>query len=195
MDRWNMARILQNMIDEAEENYAYVSAALLHPRNNPQIAQRRDDIDEAVALKASLDAEILADEEYLDRVAAILREAFPQLAESAQAPEALAVFLARQIEWSTQTFGTARRTLGITKHIEKEIVEVRAKPDDLTEWIDIIILALDGYWRHGGKPETILCDLNAKAEINYGRVYPMPTSEDEPSEHIRGDQPKGEPHA
>ena len=97
----------------------------------------------------------------------------------------LASFLARQIEWSTRTFGAGRRTLGILKHIEKEIAETKAKPEDLTEWIDIMILAIDGYWRHGGRPETIMRDLVAKAEINYQRVYPMPTSEDEPSEHVR----------
>jgi hypothetical protein len=95
----------------------------------------------------------------------------------------LASLLVRQIEWSTHTFGSGCRTLGILKHIEKEIAEVRAKPDDLTEWVDIILLAIDGYWRHGGR--KIMRDLTAKAEINYQRVYPMPTSEDEPSEHVR----------
>jgi uncharacterized Zn finger protein (UPF0148 family) len=112
-----------------------------------------------------------------------------QPTESAQAPDALTVFLARYIQWSTRTFGAGRRTLGILKHIEKEIAEVKAKPEDLTEWIDITILAIDGYWRHGGNPETILSDLTAKAEKNYKRVYPMPTSEDEPSEHIWENEP------
>jgi hypothetical protein len=102
----------------------------------------------------------------------------------------LAIFLARQIEWSTRTFGGSHRTLGILKHIEKEIAEVKEKPEDLTEWIDIIILAIDGYWRHGGTPETIMRDLMGKAEINYQRVYPMPTSEDEPSEHVREEVPE-----
>lgn len=96
----------------------------------------------------------------------------------------IAKYLSQQIEWSQRTFGTAKRTLGITKHIEKEIAEVRAKPDDLSEWIDIIILALDGYWRHGGTPETIEADLNTKQKKNFKRQYPM-TNEDEPSEHIR----------
>jgi hypothetical protein len=101
----------------------------------------------------------------------------------------LSTFLARQIEWSARTFGAGRRTLGILKHIEKEISEAKAKPEDLTEWIDIIILAIDGYWRHGGTPETIMPDLTAKAETNYKRTYPMPTSEDEPSEHVRDAEP------
>jgi hypothetical protein len=103
--------------------------------------------------------------------------------------ERLSIFLARQIAWSKRTFGPGRRTLGILKHIEKEIAEAKANPEDLTEWIDIIILAIDGYWRHGGTPETIMPDLTAKAETNYRRTYPMPTSEDEPSEHIRDAQP------
>ena len=97
----------------------------------------------------------------------------------------LEAFLNRQIPWSTKTFGSGKRMGGITKHIEKEVAEVRAKPDDLTEWIDIIILAIDGYWRHGGKPETITRDLEAKQAKNFGREYPRPISEDEPSEHVR----------
>ena len=97
----------------------------------------------------------------------------------------LGIFLLRQIKWSKRTFGTTKRTMGILKHILKEVDEVIAKPDDLMEWIDIIILGLDGFWRHGGSPSTIGPLLNAKAEDNYQRRYPFPTSDDEPSEHIR----------
>jgi len=98
----------------------------------------------------------------------------------------LTKFLERQKEWSIKTFGNSKRTLGIIRHIEKELKEVEEKPNDLTEWIDVIILALDGYWRHGGNTENIMNILQAKQDNNFTRVYPFPKSEDEPSEHIRG---------
>jgi len=98
----------------------------------------------------------------------------------------LTKYLERQKEWSIKTFGNGKRTLGIIRHIEKELKEVEEKPNDLTEWIDVIILALDGYWRHGGNTEIIMNILQAKQDNNFTRVYPFPKSEDEPSEHIRG---------
>ena len=97
----------------------------------------------------------------------------------------LADFLSKQIVWSKKTFGSSKRTLGIIKHIRKELIEIKKKPEDLSEWIDVIILALDGYWRHGGKPEEIMLHLYEKQKTNFNRVYPYPTSENEPSEHIR----------
>ena len=99
--------------------------------------------------------------------------------------EGLADYLTEAREFSRRTFGEGNRTLGVTKHIEKEIAEVRAKPFDLTEWVDIIILACDGYWRHGGRPENLLADMMAKLEKNKARTWPKPTSEDEAVEHDR----------
>ncbi len=96
----------------------------------------------------------------------------------------LGAVLASQMEWSKRTFGNGRRTIGITKHIEKELAEIRDNPEDLSEWIDVIILAMDGYWRHGGTPDTIMRDLLAKQAKNRTRTYPV-TAEDEPSEHLR----------
>jgi len=94
-------------------------------------------------------------------------------------------FLNRRWAWSKNTFGTGKRTLGIIKHIKKELEEVEANPDDLTEWVDVINLAIDGYTRHGGKSNKLLTDLFAKLKICESRTYPFPASEDEPSEHVR----------
>lgn len=94
-------------------------------------------------------------------------------------------YLEQQQIWSEATFGPGKRTLGITKHIQKEIAEVIENPHDLSEWVDVMILAMDGYWRHGGTPETIMKDLIAKQAKNFSRQYAPPVSEDEPSEHIR----------
>jgi len=75
--------------------------------------------------------------------------------------------------------------VGLTKHIEKECAEIRAAPEDLTEWIDVIILGLDGYWRAGGSPEILQLLLQTKQDKNIAREWGPPGSEDQPNEHIR----------
>ncbi len=97
----------------------------------------------------------------------------------------LFLYLSAQRAWSHVTFGRGRRTVGITRHIEKECEEIRAKPDDLGEWIDVMILALDGYWRAGGTPNMIEWHLREKQDKNFGRRWPAPQSEDEPTEHVK----------
>jgi hypothetical protein len=91
----------------------------------------------------------------------------------------------RNKAWSSATFGTNKRTLGLIKHIQKELAEIEADPEDLTEWVDVILLGMDGYWRHGGRPDQLLNTLITKSEINYMRVYPMPPNDDEAMEHDR----------
>lgn len=90
-----------------------------------------------------------------------------------------------QREWSADTFGPGRRTLGLTAHIRKELAEIEADPDDVREWIDVIIIAMDGYWRHGGKPEELAEMLEAKQRVNFERAWPKSDNEDEAVEHIR----------
>jgi len=94
-------------------------------------------------------------------------------------------YLEDQREWSTRVFGDGKRTEGILKHIAKESTEVRDDPEDLMEWIDIAILALDGAWRAGFQPEEIVLALVEKQEINFGRKWNVPDSENEAVEHIR----------
>ena len=102
----------------------------------------------------------------------------------------LEAYLNRQREWSKRTFGAGSRVGGITKHIEKELAEIRADPCDLMEWVDVMILAMDGYWRNGGDPRMLFGMLLEKQGINFQRRYPMPTSQDEPSEHDRSQDQK-----
>jgi serine/threonine protein phosphatase PrpC len=102
-----------------------------------------------------------------------------------EAKDGLASYLREAREFSRSTFGEGYRTLGVTRHIEKEIAEVRANPLDLSEWVDIILLACDGYWRHGGEPENLLADMLAKFAVNKKREWPKPASEDDPVEHDR----------
>ena len=96
----------------------------------------------------------------------------------------LRTYLSFQRTWSLRTFGAGRRTVGITAHVAKELDEIRANPTDLEEWIDVMILAFDGYWRHGGTPEELLPRLRAKQLTNFTRHWPAPQPEDQPTEHL-----------
>lgn len=84
----------------------------------------------------------------------------------------LVAHLRRQAEFSARTFGPGRRIEGVTDHIAKELIEVRDSGGDLAEWIDVLILALDGCWRTGASPEQIVCELLAKQTKNEGRTWP-----------------------
>lgn len=97
----------------------------------------------------------------------------------------IALYIQKQIEWSGETFGYTERAEGICKHIEKELKEVRANPKDVLEWVDIVILALDGAWRAGYTPKEVEAALKTKQAINRLRFYPKPVSDEECSEHVR----------
>lgn len=55
--------------------------------------------------------------------------------------------LYRQRAFSRAAFGPGARTKGVIDHIRKELIEIERKPYDLEEWIDVVLLALDGAWR------------------------------------------------
>lgn len=98
-------------------------------------------------------------------------------------------FLNRQRRFSRETFGESKRTEGILSHISKEVEEVRANPDDLSEWIDLIILACDGAMRRGFTPYQVCQALLAKLAKNIARQWPKNSRtapEDEAVEHVRG---------
>jgi hypothetical protein len=99
--------------------------------------------------------------------------------------DCLIPYLERQMMWSSKTFGNGLRSKGIVDHIRKELLEISADPTDLTEWVDVIILAMDGYWRHGGHPLDLMRMLQEKQNKNFDRLWPVPTSEDVAVEHVR----------
>lgn len=82
-----------------------------------------------------------------------------------------AAHLQRQIEWSRETFGPGDRTQGVLDHIRKELKEIEEDPES-DEWVDVIILALDGAWRSGWQPQHIIDALIAKQRKNEQRVWP-----------------------
>lgn len=92
-----------------------------------------------------------------------------------------------QTSWSLKTFGPGARTNGILAHIRKELVEIEKSPYDLTEWLDVVILALDGFWRHGGNVRMALELLKRKQRKNFARTWPdwRTMSEDDAIEHDR----------
>lgn len=55
--------------------------------------------------------------------------------------------LLRQMAFSHATFGPGERTQGVIDHIRKELVEVEDSEGSAEEWVDIVILALDGLTR------------------------------------------------
>lgn len=106
---------------------------------------------------------------------------------SEQPSDSLTVMIHRQRAWSRNTFGPGDRLYGILDHIRKELNEIEAAPRDVSEWIDVVILALDGAWRAGIEPEEIVTALLAKYERNRARQWPdwRTAPEGQAIEHVR----------
>lgn len=98
-----------------------------------------------------------------------------------------AAHLERQREWSLRTFGPGSRLGGVLAHIRKELNEIEANPQDVDEWVDVVILALDGAWRAGWEPQQIIDAIVAKQSRNEARTWPdwRTMSQDEAIEHVR----------
>jgi hypothetical protein len=95
--------------------------------------------------------------------------------------------LARQREWSERTFGPGARSKGVVDNIRKELREIESDPTDIKEWIDVVILSLDGAWRAGATPQQIIDTIVAKQTKNESRVWPdwRTMSPDQAIEHDR----------
>lgn len=87
----------------------------------------------------------------------------------------LVAHLYRQRAFSRATFGPGSRQAGVCDHIRKELVEIEGSMDRreaLQEWVDVILLALDGAWRCGYEPHEIIGELEAKQTKNELRDWP-----------------------
>lgn len=93
-----------------------------------------------------------------------------------------------QRQFSLKTFGPGPRTKGVVDHIRKELAEIEANPSDVTEWVDVILLALDGAWRAGHEPEQIAAAIKAKQAKNEARQWPDWRTADpnKAIEHVKG---------
>jgi len=94
--------------------------------------------------------------------------------------------LRHQLDWSLRTFGPGKRTGGVLAHIRKELVEIERAPLDLTEWVDVLMLAFDGAMRAGYTPQMVCAALEAKLLVNEARQWPdwWLVDENTPIEHI-----------
>lgn len=98
-------------------------------------------------------------------------------------------FIHEQREFSLKTFGPGARTAGVIDHIRRELVEIEAAPDDVSEWIDVVILALDGALRAGHEPEQVAAALRTKLDKNKARKWPdWRGNEDKAIEHVRTEE-------
>lgn len=79
--------------------------------------------------------------------------------------------LLRQMAFSHATFGPGVRTQGVIDHIRKELVEVLESGGQSDEWVDVVILALDGLTRQlAFCVEDTRSDLAQVAEIAVGMI-------------------------
>lgn len=96
----------------------------------------------------------------------------------------------KQRNFSLKTFGPGERTIGLIDHINKELDEIKATPEALEEWVDVILLAIDGAWRVGHTPYEIAQAIETKQAKNEKRIWPdWRTAEPGKAiEHIRGEE-------
>lgn len=80
--------------------------------------------------------------------------------------------LRRQADFSLRTFGPGMRLQGVLDHIRKELFEVEESGGALSEWVDVVLLALDGAWRAGNTPAQIADAIAAKQTKNQSRTWP-----------------------
>ena len=106
--------------------------------------------------------------------------------------------LLRQMAWSHANFGPGQRTAGVIDHIRKELGEVEAAGGEAAEWVDVVILALDGLTRQLAFCTGPRADPQAVAEVainmivgkqsrNEARVWPdwRTAPADKAIEHIK----------
>lgn len=100
----------------------------------------------------------------------------------------LPAFIDQLAMFSEETFGPGERSEAVLDHITKELKEIEKDPADLTEWIDVILLAFDGASRQGYTSHQIARALNSKLEKNKQRTWPDWRTSDPTKaiEHIRG---------
>ncbi len=108
--------------------------------------------------------------------------------------------LKRQLAFSRATFGPGERRAGVCDHVRKELGEIMAADDPRAaadEWVDVVILGLDGLTRalaaagvpHADVPElAVECILRKQAE-NEQRSWPdwRTAPADKAIEHVRGE--------
>lgn len=112
--------------------------------------------------------------------------------------------LIRQMAFSKATYGPGPRTNGVLDHLSKEIEEVRESNGSAAEWVDLVILSLDGLTRQlsfcneqthriakSADIAQSACDMIVgKQDRNENRDWPdwRTMSADKAIEHVRGEK-------
>lgn len=107
------------------------------------------------------------------------------------APFDFIAFADDKTAWSIATFGPGQRTEGVLDHIRKELREIAEAPTDVSEWVDVIILAMDGAMRSAGADGAALAAaLVAKMAKNKARRWPdwRTARSDKAIEHVRTEE-------
>ena len=97
-------------------------------------------------------------------------------------------FIDEKFLWSTRTFGQHKNHMKIINHIRKEAIEASHAPTDPEEWVDMILLALDGLSRICGlSGAEIIEQIAAKNDKNHQREWPpvQEVHDDHPIEHVK----------
>ena len=81
------------------------------------------------------------------------------------------------VRWSDQTFGRAPTVTAKLNHLRREVQELTAKPHDVSEMADILILLLYIAQRAGTSGEGLLAAAEAKLEILKRRQWGPPDAE------------------
>lgn len=87
----------------------------------------------------------------------------------------LIAHMKRQRAFSKAAFGPGERTNALCNRIKKKLDEIesaQARTTRAEEFVDVVILALDGLWRTGLTPEEIVEAIEAKQMQNELRVWP-----------------------
>lgn len=96
----------------------------------------------------------------------------------------IAAFFDAKSAWSRATFGTGHRR-GVIEHIRLELAEVESKPSDLAEWIDVVLLAMDGAARSAGADgAAFISALIEKQRRNERRTWPSDVPPDAATHHV-----------
>lgn len=106
--------------------------------------------------------------------------------------------LIRQMAFSHAAFGPGERMNGVVEHIRKELIEVLEGNGDASEWVDVVILALDGLTRRiaycngqrrdPGEVAQVACRMiEGKQSRNEARNWPdwRTSNQDKAIEHVR----------
>lgn len=98
-------------------------------------------------------------------------------------------WLDKRYGWSLGTFGRGCQTKRLIAHIQCELKEIETAPVDLMEWVDLILLALDGAARAGHSSKAVINGIHEKHEINLKREWSKREGDEEsPFFHVKQEE-------